>query len=131
MNEGVFTASGWAGICLDTKTQNLDEKLDVPIGLELQALANTEAVVQIFMNGYQFGHYLPHIGPQNLYPFPPGVINNRGENSLAISMWTLTDAGARLEQVELKAYAKYRSGVNFNQDWSYLQPGWTDRKEYV
>ncbi|KAE8389992.1 galactose-binding domain-like protein [Aspergillus alliaceus] len=112
-------------------TLDLDEKLDVPIGLELQALANTEAVVQIFMNGYQFGHYLPHIGPQNLYPFPPGVINNRGENSLAISMWTLTDAGARLEQVELKAYAKYRSGINFNQDWSYLQPGWTDRKEYV
>ncbi|KAE8414937.1 putative beta-galactosidase C [Aspergillus pseudocaelatus] len=110
---------------------DLDEDLDVPIGLQLSAAAGTKAIVQIFMNGYQFGHYLPHIGPQNLFPFPPGVINNRGQNSLAISMWALTDAGARLEQVELKAYAKYRSGFDFNRDWSYLQPEWKDRAEYA
>ncbi|RLL97255.1 hypothetical protein CFD26_107078 [Aspergillus turcosus] len=110
---------------------NLDKDLDVPIGLQLGAPAGTKAVVQIFMNGYQFGHYLPHLGPQSLFPFPPGVINNRGENTLAISMWALTDAGAKLDRVELVAYGKYRSGFDFNQDWSYLQPGWKDRSQYA
>ncbi|RHZ62659.1 glycoside hydrolase family 35 protein [Aspergillus thermomutatus] len=110
---------------------NLDKGLDVPIGLQLGAPDGTQAVVQIFMNGYQFGHYLPHIGPQSLFPFPPGVINNRGENTLAISMWALTDAGAKLDQVELVAYGKYCSGFDFNQDWSYLQPSWKDRSQYA
>ncbi|KAJ5309162.1 hypothetical protein N7508_004541 [Penicillium antarcticum] len=109
---------------------NLDSDLDVPIGLQLAA-SDTPAVVQIFMNGYQFGHYLPHIGPQTKFPFPPGVINNRGENTLAISLWALTDQGASLSQVELVAYGAYQTGFNFNHDWSYLQPQWKSRAAYV
>lgn len=107
----------------------LDRDLDVPIGLQLDAPTNTSAVVQIFMNGYQFGHYLPHIGPQTLFPFQPGVINN-GENTLSISLWALNEAGARLSQVELVAYGAYRTGFNFDRDWAYLQPGWKDRSQY-
>ena len=84
------------------------------------------------MNGYQFGHYLPHIGPQTLFPFPPGVINNQGENALALSMWALTDQGARLDQVQLTAYGVYRTGFDFDRDWSYLQPRWKDnRSQYA
>ena len=108
---------------------DLDSDLDVPIGLQLAAPANTSAVVQIFMNGYQFGHYLPHLGPQSRFPFPPGVINNRGKNHLAISLWALTEKGARLSQVDLIAYGAYRTGFKFS-DWSYLQPQWKDRSQY-
>ncbi|KGO76787.1 hypothetical protein PITC_089910 [Penicillium italicum] len=46
------------------------------------------AVVLIILNGYQFGHYLPHIGPQTRFPLPPGMISNLGEggeNTLAVS----------------------------------------------
>lgn len=128
--DGVSNAAG--RFYTTTFKLNLDKDLDVPIGLQLGAAANTSAVVQIFMNGYQFGHYLPHIGPQTLFPFPPGIINNRGENSLAISLWALTDVGAQLDRVELVAYEKYRSGFDFDRDWSYLQPRWKDnRGKYV
>ncbi|KAJ5911286.1 beta-galactosidase C [Penicillium subrubescens] len=128
--EGVSTAAG--RFYTTTFKLNLDADLDVPIGLQLGAVANTTAVVQVFMNGYQFGHYLPHIGPQTLFPFPPGIINNRGENTLAISLWALTDEGAALETVELVAYGAYRTGFDFNQDWAYLQPRWkNNRREYV
>ncbi|KAF3394323.1 putative beta-galactosidase C [Penicillium rolfsii] len=128
--EGVSSAAG--RFYTTTFKLHLDADLDVPIGLQLGAAANTSAVVQVFMNGYQFGHYLPHIGPQTLFPFPPGIINNRGTNTLAISLWALTDEGAALEKVELTAYGAYRTGFDFNQDWAYLQPGWkNDRGSYV
>ncbi|CAG8313285.1 unnamed protein product [Penicillium nalgiovense] len=125
--------SGAAGRFYTTTFKlDLDSDLDVPIGLQLGASADAPAVVQIFMNGYQFGHYLPHIGPQTRFPFPPGVINNRGENTLAISLWALTEKGARLSQVDLVAYGAYRTGFNFNHDWSYLQPQWkNNRGQYV
>lgn len=128
--EGVSNAGG--RFYTTTFKLNLDKDLDVPIGLQLGAAAGTRAVVQVFMNGYQFGHYLPHIGPQTLFPFPPGIINNRGENTLAISLWALTDEGAALDQVELVKYGAYRTGFDFNQDWAYLQPRWkNNRGSYV
>lgn len=111
---------------------SLDADLDVPIGLELDVLAGTTASVQIYMNGYQYGKFIPQIGPQTRFPFPPGVINNNGENTLALNLWAQTDAGARLTNATLFAYGTYQTGFTFSEDWSYLQPGWsTERLQYA
>lgn len=128
---------------------NLDEDLDVPLGIELGSPAGTIASVQIYMNGYQCkfselvqkevtangyidGKYLPQIGPQTRFPFQPGVINNRGRNTLAVALWAMTDNGARLTNATLFAYEKYQTGVQFSQKWSELRPGWSkDRLKYA
>ncbi|KAL1304118.1 hypothetical protein AAFC00_000549 [Neodothiora populina] len=111
---------------------SLPSNLDVPLGLELGATEGTIASIQIYMNGYQYGKFIPQIGPQTRFPIPPGVINNQGRNTLALSVWAQTDAGARLDTVRLFAYGVYESGFDFAQDWAYLQPGWTeDRLQYA
>ncbi|OJJ45757.1 hypothetical protein ASPZODRAFT_68401 [Penicilliopsis zonata CBS 506.65] len=128
--DGVAGAAG--RFYLTNFTLDLPADLDVPLGLQLGSPADTAAVVHIYMNGYQFGHYLPHYGPQEVFPFPPGIINNRGLNTLGINLWSLTDAGAALDTVQLISYGKYRSGFDFNSDWSYLQPAWkNDREKYA
>lgn len=117
---------------LTTFNLNIDSDLDVPIGLELSAPAGTIASVQIYVNGYQYGKYIPHIGPQTRFPFPPGVINNQGKNTLALSVWAETDAGAKLDVVSLFAYGVYQTSFDFAQDWSYLQPEWSsERLQYA
>jgi hypothetical protein len=117
---------------LTTFELNIDSDLDVPIGLELSAPSGTVASVQIYVNGYQYGKYIPHIGPQTRFPFPPGVINNKGNNTLALSVWAEADTGAKLDNVSLFAYNIYETSFNFAQDWSYLQPGWTsERLQYA
>jgi len=115
-----------SGIQFYTTTFNLniDSDLDVPLGIALSAPASTVARVMIWVNGYQYGKYVPHIGPQTKFPVPPGVINNRGKNTLALSLWAMHDEGARLDGVELFAYGKYQTDFKFNRDWSYLQPVW-------
>ncbi|KAK3940357.1 family 35 glycosyl hydrolase [Diplogelasinospora grovesii] len=123
-----------AGVRFYTTTfhLNLDSDLDVPLGIALSSPAGTVARVMLWVNGYQYGKYVPHIGPQTKFPIPPGVINNRGENTLAISLWAQTDSGARLDAVELVSYGQYQTGFEFNQDWSALQPGWSDdRSQYA
>lgn len=82
----------------------------------------------IWLNGYQYGKYEPHIGPQTVFPIPPGVINNQGLNTLALSLWAQADDGAYLDTVELISYGIYQTDYAFNQDWSYLQPGWTESR---
>ncbi|KAH9818135.1 glycoside hydrolase family 35 protein [Teratosphaeria destructans] len=111
---------------------SIDADLDVPLGIELDAAAGTEASVQLYVNGYQYGKYIPQIGPQTRFPFPPGIINNRGENTIALSLWAQTDAGAKLTKATLFAYNKYQTGVDFANIGVGLQPGWTkDRLQYI
>ncbi|KAK7728732.1 hypothetical protein SLS53_009385 [Cytospora paraplurivora] len=112
-------------------TLDVDEDLDAPLGVALSAPGGTVARVLLWVNGYQYGKFEPHIGPQAVFPVPPGVINNRGDNTIAVSIWAQTDAGARLDRVELVSYGLYQSGFGFSRDWSALQPGWEDRSAYV
>jgi beta-galactosidase len=111
---------------------NIDSDLDVPLGIQISAPAGTVARVMIWVNGYQYGKFVPHIGPQTRFPFPPGVVNNRGLNTVALSLWAMTDGGAKLDTVELISYGAYQTSFAFNQNWSYLQPGWDgSRSEYA
>ena len=111
---------------------DIDGGLDVPLGIELGAPNGTMASVQLWVNGYQYGKYIPQIGPQTRFPFPPGVLNNQGSNTLAMSKWAQTNAGAQLSNVTLFSYGVYESSFGFHRDWNYLQPEWTeDRLQYV
>jgi hypothetical protein len=76
----------------------------------------------------RYGKYIPQIGPQTRFPLPPGIVNNRGNNTLAISLWAQSEAGARLDKVQLINYGVYESGFGFNRDWSALQPSWTEER---
>ncbi|KUI59563.1 putative beta-galactosidase C [Cytospora mali] len=112
-------------------TLDVDEDLDAPVGVALSAPEGTVARVMFWVNGYQYGKFEPHIGPQTVFPVPPGVLNNRGTNTLAVSIWAQTEAGASLDRVELVSYGLYQSDFGFSRDWSALQPGWEDRSSYV
>lgn len=107
---------------------NIDSDLDVPIGIELSSPMGTIARVMFWINGYQFGKYVPHIGPQTRFPVPPGVMNNRGLNTIAVSLWAMTDEGANLDQVKLIEYGIYETSFGFDRDWRYLQPGWDEKR---
>ncbi|KAF2675021.1 hypothetical protein BT63DRAFT_26744 [Microthyrium microscopicum] len=102
---------------------NIPSNMDVPIGVEFNAPKGTTARIQMFVNGYQYGKYVPHIGPQTQFPLQPGILNTNGENTLALSLWAQNDVGAKLSEVKLITYGQYETGFNFTQDWSYLQPG--------
>ncbi|KAF3045591.1 hypothetical protein E8E12_010328 [Didymella heteroderae] len=111
---------------------NVDKDLDAPIGIEFGAAAGTVARVQFYVNGYQYGKYFPHIGPQTRYPIPPGILNVQGSNTLSVAVWSQTDAGAKLTTLRLFSYASYESGFDFAAiDGKQLQPNWQDRSQYA
>ncbi|KAK9416193.1 putative Family 35 glycosyl hydrolase [Seiridium unicorne] len=110
---------------------DIDDDLDVPLGIEFSAPEGTIARVMLWVNGYQYGKYVPHLGPQTRFPVPPGVVNNKGKNRLAVSLWAQTDDGAKLDDVALFSYGQYQTSFSFNQDWRYLQPGWSNREKYA
>jgi hypothetical protein len=115
-----------------TFSLNIDSDLDVPIGVELGAPTGTVARVLLFVNGYQYGKYVPHIGPQTRFPIPPGIINMQGKNTLSLAVWAQTSAGAKLNTLRLFEYGRYESGFGFGDiDGKVLQPKWEDRSQYA
>jgi hypothetical protein len=71
--------------------------------------------VQIFVNGWQFGKYIHHLGPQTKYPVPEGIWNYHGENLVAISLWAMEKGGAKIDSVKLIAGPIIQTGYTGNE----------------
>ncbi|KAH8802585.1 putative beta-galactosidase [Xylogone sp. PMI_703] len=66
--------------------------------------------VQFYINGWQFGKYINHIGPQLRYPIPEGILNYNGNNYLALTLWSQENQSVRLEGLTLEIDAVIQSG---------------------
>ncbi|KAF2429679.1 glycoside hydrolase family 35 protein [Tothia fuscella] len=51
---------------------------------------------QLYINGYQFGKYVSHLGPQSRFLVPEGILNYNGINTVAMTLWSLDPQGTRL-----------------------------------
>lgn len=75
---------------------------DVPLYFTFMNASSSPAYrVQLYVNGYQFGKYVSHIGPQTNFPVPEGILNYRGKNWVALTLWAMQDGGAKLDGFEL------------------------------
>jgi hypothetical protein len=65
---------------------------------------------QLWVNGYQFGKFANGIGPQRRFPVPEGILNYRGDNYIAVSIWGLEAEAVKPVSIELVAGMPVRSG---------------------
>ena len=117
-----------AGIALYTADFELDlpRGYDVPLAL---TFANTTAGayrVQLYVNGYQFGRFVPHVGPQVRFPVPEGVVNFQGRNQVAVTLWAMEEGGARVGGMRWDVGMVTATG--FGAVESAPQPEWEERE---
>lgn len=84
--------------------------------------------VQLYVNGYQYGKYVSNIGPQTSFPVPEGILNHRGTNWVAVSLWALEPQGARLSSFELSHETPVKTGMNEVE--ASEQPKYQERQAY-
>jgi hypothetical protein len=88
---------------------------DVQLGL---AFGDTNAVrsdrqyrVLIFVNGWNMGQFIAHVGPQRVFVIPPGILDHHGPNTLALAVTTDGSAKNALEPVRLVVLRAVRGGL--------------------
>ena len=125
---GVRAGSGWTSAKPDaappapgTYWQRTSFKLDLPKGHDVQlGLAFGDATkprserenrALIFVNGWNMGQFIAHIGPQRTFVIPPGILNPNGENTIALAVTTDGKAENALEPVTLVNMRTARGGV--------------------
>ncbi len=65
----------------------------------------------IFVNGWLIGRYVNNMGPQHQFYVPAGILNDHGQNTLAIAVWGLDAGSGGLDQVQLVAEGNQAGGV--------------------
>jgi len=95
--------------------------LDLPKGHDIQlglAFGDTtkprserENRALIFVNGWNMGQFIAHIGPQRTFVIPPGILNPNGSNTIALAVTTDGKPGNALEPVKLVNLRTVRGGV--------------------
>ncbi|KAI0020857.1 glycoside hydrolase family 35 protein [Xylariomycetidae sp. FL0641] len=77
---------------------------DVPLAFSFKndsAAAGGAYRAQLWVNGWQFGKLSSSIGPQTEFPVPEGILDYGGENWVAVSLWALEEAGAKVPALEM------------------------------
>lgn len=67
--------------------------------------------VLIFVNGWNMGQFIAHIGPQRVFIIPNGILNPRGRNTLALAVTSDGAPTSTLEKVALVNLQTVRGGV--------------------
>lgn len=96
-------------------------KLDLPRGHDVQLglLFGAEGAprsarayrVLIFINGWNLGQYIAHLGPQRSFVIPPGLLDAHGANTIAVAVTTDGSAGNALEPMRLQVLRAARGGA--------------------
>jgi hypothetical protein len=95
--------------------------LDLPRGHDVQlglAFGDTALVrsarenrALIFVNGWNMGQFIAHVGPQRTFVIPPGILNPNGRNTIALAVTTDGAKANALEPVRLVNLRTARGGV--------------------
>lgn len=108
----------WAGThWLRTRfALDLPEGHDTQLGLAfgdttVPRSPGTEVRALLFVNGWHLGQFVAHIGPQRVFVLPPGILNPRGDNTLALAVTTDGQSANTLEPLKLVLLNHQRGGV--------------------
>ncbi|KAI0847619.1 glycoside hydrolase family 35 protein [Daldinia vernicosa] len=91
-----FSAPGKPGIFFYAAPLSLDlpsTTYDIPLSFSFRNVAGGAVRIQLYVNGWQFGKYIPHIGPQTQFPVPEGILNYNGENWIGLAIWRMEESG--------------------------------------
>lgn len=96
-------------------------KLDLPKGHDTQLglvigdadIPRTTARTRmlIFVNGWNIGNFIAHVGPQKTFVVPPGILNPNGDNTLTFAVTTDGKPQNAPEPVKLVVLRNVRGGV--------------------
>jgi hypothetical protein len=67
--------------------------------------------VLVFVNGWNMGQFIAHVGPQRVFPIPEGILNHRGRNSIALAVTSDGVRGNALEDVKLVTLRNVKGGI--------------------
>ncbi|KAJ9478783.1 Beta-galactosidase [Pseudozyma hubeiensis] len=74
-----------------TFSLDLAEGIDLGLTFAFNEVKGKKFRAQLYVNGWQMGKYVNHLGPQRRFPVHSGVVELRGKNEVGVSVWSLDE----------------------------------------
>ncbi|USI72219.1 beta-galactosidase [Sphingomonas morindae] len=84
---------------------DLPRGADASLGLRIADPPGRHYRAILFVNGWQFGHYVSDLGPQHDFPVPAGILDPHGPNRISVAVWKTDASPGGLGAVSLIDYA--------------------------
>ena len=85
---------------------------DVSFALQITDSAQRDYRARIFVNGWHMGIYINTVGPQTQYVVPNGILDPRGDNTIAVAVWSGAAGSGGLGAIALVVLGQVAGGVD-------------------
>ncbi len=90
--------------------QGHDVQMGLTFGDTSRPRSDRENRALIFVNGWNMGQFIAHVGPQRVFVIPPGILDPQGENTIALAVTTDGQPDNALEPMRLVTLRAVRGG---------------------
>jgi beta-galactosidase GanA len=87
------------------------DPIDVQIGAS-SGVGTADYRAFIYVNGWLIGRYVNNVGPQHDFYVPDGILNDNGQNTIAIADWGLDTTTGGLDSVSLVSAGTQSTSLN-------------------
>ncbi|KIY66929.1 glycoside hydrolase family 35 protein [Cylindrobasidium torrendii FP15055 ss-10] len=121
--------NGKAGVGFFVTTFKLDipTGFDVPISFVFKEPLGQPYRVFLFVNGWMMGKRVGNLGPQAKFPIQEGILDYRGENTVAVALWAMEEDADIHPELEIMIDGVYDGGVG---QVRVNNPGYEQREVY-
>ncbi|KAI0662113.1 glycoside hydrolase superfamily [Cubamyces menziesii] len=94
LSEGLPDGNAGVGFFVTTFDLDVPEGTDTMMSFVFDSgVGNTGQAYRalLFVNGWKFGKRVANVGPQASFPVPPGILDYKGKNTVAVALWALED----------------------------------------
>jgi Glycosyl hydrolases family 35/Beta-galactosidase jelly roll domain/Beta-galactosidase, domain 2/Beta-galactosidase, domain 3 len=115
-NDGGVKGAG-VGFYRTSVNLNIPDGYDIPFSVVFDEESKDDSKTWrtlLYVNGWQFGKRFVKFGPQTKFPIPPGVLDPKGQNTIAIAVWSPDENGAVMPQISLQKQGVFVGSVDYS-----------------
>ncbi|KAI0738816.1 glycoside hydrolase superfamily [Daedaleopsis nitida] len=89
LSEGLPGGQAGVGFFVTTFDLAFPQNSDGSVSFQFEDENSQPYRALLFVNGWMFGKRVANLGPQTKFPVPPGILNYRGKNTIAVALWAM------------------------------------------
>ncbi|PPQ64157.1 hypothetical protein CVT24_008792 [Panaeolus cyanescens] len=111
LSTGLPGNAAGVGFFVTTFRLDIPQGLDVMLSFTFQEPFGQPYRAFLFVNGWMMGKRVGNLGPQTKFPVHEGILDYRGENTVAVALWSMTPNVPITPNLQLTLDGVYDGGV--------------------
>ncbi|KAK7062550.1 hypothetical protein VNI00_000038 [Paramarasmius palmivorus] len=126
LSDGLPDSTAGVGFFVTTFNLALPDGYDIPISFNFDEPFGQPYRALLFVNGWMMGKRIGNLGPQAKFPVHEGILNYRGENTVAVALWSMSPEASVTPSLSLAVDGIFEGKLG---EIRVDNPGWVERKE--